>query len=65
MVVRVGIVVNEEIVRTIAVLLVIEFGQRKRVGRSGTYTVYRKKEGKSKGNVDMSFIRDVVVGYLG
>ena len=35
MVVRVGIVVNEEIVRTIAVLLVIEFGQRKRVGHSG------------------------------
>jgi hypothetical protein len=34
-VVRVGIVVNEERVRTIAVLLVIEFGQRKRVGHSG------------------------------
>ena len=29
-----GIVVNKEIVRTVAVLLVIEFGQRKRVGHS-------------------------------
>jgi hypothetical protein len=27
--------VNKEIVRTVAVLLVIEFGQRKRVGHSG------------------------------
>ena len=35
MVVLVGIVVNKEIVRTVAVLLVIEFGQRKRVGHSG------------------------------
>ena len=34
-VVLVGIVVNKEIVRTVAVLLVIEFGQRKRVGHSG------------------------------
>jgi hypothetical protein len=47
-VVRVGIVVNEEIVRTIAVLLVIEFEQRKRVGRSGTYTVYRKRRESPK-----------------
>ena len=35
MVVLVGIVVNKEIVRTVAVLLVIEFRQRKRVGHSG------------------------------